>query len=112
MIFDVKLSKQADSDLRNIYEYIAFELQSPENADGQINRIEKMIFSLEEMPERFRKYEHEPWHSRGTRIVSVDNYLVIYIPDLETQQVTIIRVLYGRKNIDEELNLHINEITE
>lgn len=103
MIFTVKLSKQADNDLRNIYEYIAFDLQSPENAGGQLNRIEKMILSLEKMPERYQRYEKEPWYNRGVRIVPVDNYLIVYIPDLITQQVTIIRILYGRRNIVKEL---------
>lgn len=112
MIFDVKLSKQADSDLRNIYEYIAFDLQSPENADGQLNRLEKMILSLEEMPERIRRYEKEPWRSQGLRIVPVDNYLVVYIPEIEIQRVTVIRVLYGRRNVDEELRLHTMITTE
>ena len=32
MNYEVELSEQADSDLRGIFEYIAFELQSPENA--------------------------------------------------------------------------------
>ena len=32
MIYEVEVSKQADSDLRGIFEYIAFELRSPENA--------------------------------------------------------------------------------
>ncbi|MCU6747560.1 MULTISPECIES: type II toxin-antitoxin system RelE/ParE family toxin [Lachnospiraceae] len=112
MIFDVKLSKQADSDLRNIYEYIAFELQAPENADGQLNQLEKMILSLEEMPERFRRYEKEPWRSQGLRIVPVDNYLVVYIPEIDIQRVTVIRVLYGRRNVDEELRLHTTITTE
>ena len=31
MIYEVEVSEQADSDLRGIFEYIAFELQSPEN---------------------------------------------------------------------------------
>ena len=31
MIYEVELSEQADSDLREIFEYIAFELHSPEN---------------------------------------------------------------------------------
>lgn len=34
MIFDIQISEQADKDLRGIYEYIAFELLSPENALG------------------------------------------------------------------------------
>ena len=34
MTFDVSISEQAESDLRGIYEYIAFILLSPENASG------------------------------------------------------------------------------
>ena len=40
MIYEVEVSEQADSDLRGIFEYIAFELQSPENASGQLERLE------------------------------------------------------------------------
>lgn len=106
MTFVVKVSEQADSDLREIYEYIAVELQSPENADKQMNRIESRILSLEEMPERFKRYEKEPWHSRGLRIVPVDHYIVAYIPDAVTKTVTIIRVMYGRRDIEQQLNSH------
>ena len=40
MIYTVEITDQADNDIRNIYEYIAYELQSPENASGQLDRIE------------------------------------------------------------------------
>ena len=33
-IYDIVLSDQAEIDLRGILEYIAFELQAPENASG------------------------------------------------------------------------------
>ena len=81
MNYEVKLSEQADSDLRGIFEYIAFELQSPENASGQLDRLEEQILSLDIMPERYRKYENEPWKSRGLRVLPVDNYVIFYIPD-------------------------------
>ena len=81
MIYEVEVSEQADSDLRGIFEYIAFELQSPENASGQLDRLEKQILGLDTMPERYRKYEKEPWKSRGLRVLPVDNYVVLYIPD-------------------------------
>ena len=63
MIYEVEVSEQADRDLREIFEYIAFELQSPENAIGQLNRLEEQILSLDAMPKRYRKYEKEPWKS-------------------------------------------------
>lgn len=81
MNYEVELSEQADSDLRGIFEYIAFELQSPENASGQLDRLEEQILNLDIMPERYRKYENEPWKSRGLRVLPVDNYVIFYIPD-------------------------------
>ena len=68
MIYEVEVSEQADRDLREIFEYIAFELQSPENAIGQLNRLEEQILSFDAMPKRYRKYEKEPWKSRGFRV--------------------------------------------
>ncbi len=70
MIYEVEVSEQADSDLRGIFEYIAFELQSPENASGQLDRLEEQILSLDTMPERYRKYEKEPWKSRGLSCIT------------------------------------------
>ena len=81
MIYELEVSEQADSDLRGIFEYIAFELQSPENASGQLDRLEEQILSLDTMPERYRKYKKEPWKSRGLRVLPLDNYVVLYIPD-------------------------------
>ena len=78
MIYEVITTEQADYDLRGIYEYIAFELLSPENAAGQLDRLEEHIVGLEKFPEKFRSYEKEPWYSRGLRVMPVDNQLRNY----------------------------------
>jgi toxin ParE1/3/4 len=106
MSYSVEISEQADADLRGIFEYIAFELQSIQNAAGQLARLEKNILSLDRMPERFRRYGKEPWHSRGLHIMPVDHYCVFYIPDTEKSIVSIIRVMYGGRDIDAELAKH------
>lgn len=36
MIYEVITTDQADADLRSIYEYIALELLSPDNAAGML----------------------------------------------------------------------------
>lgn len=41
MKYDVTFTEQAENDLRGIFEYIAFDLLSPENAAGQLDRIEE-----------------------------------------------------------------------
>ena len=37
MKYDVTFTEQAENDLRGIFEYIAFDLLSPENAAGQLD---------------------------------------------------------------------------
>ncbi len=103
MSYEIRMTPQAQDDLRGIFEYIAFTLQSPQNAAGQLDRLEESIDSLEQMPERFRVYDKEPWRSRNLRIMPVDHYLVFYIPNREEETVTIIRVIYGGRDIDRQL---------
>ena len=109
MIYEVEVSEQAGRDLREIFENIAFELQSPENAIGQLDRLEEQILSLDTMPERYRKYEKEPWKSRGLRVLPVDNYVVLYIPDNDKKVVTILRVMYAGRDIDNQLNFYTKQ---
>lgn len=106
MIYEVITTDQADADLRGIYEHIAFELLSPDNAAGQLGRLEQHIIGLEKYPEKFRLYEKEPWHSRGLRVMPVDNYLVFYIPDKDAEIVTVIRVMYAGRDVVSQLNDH------
>ena len=42
MKYKIVLTEQADTDLRGIYEYIAFTLLEPGTAAGQLDRIEKV----------------------------------------------------------------------
>lgn len=56
MIYDVMLTDQAESDLRGIHEYIAFELLEPDYAQGQIDRLEKHILDLANFPKKYREY--------------------------------------------------------
>lgn len=104
MAYSVKITNQASDDLKAIYEYIAYKLKSFENAESQLSRLEDNILKLKEMPYRFKAYEKESWKTRGLRIMPVDNYLVFYIPSDDTQSVTVIRVMYGGRDTDKQLD--------
>lgn len=88
-------------------QYERKDMLTPENVSGQLDRLEACIMDLDHMPKRYRQYELEPWKSRGLRVALVDNYLVLYIPDDDTQVVTIIRVMYGGRDVDTQLNRFI-----
>ena len=104
MSYEVTLTPEAKHDLREIYRYIAVDLQSEQNANGQLDRLEENILKLDEMPERFRVYDREPWSSRNLRVMPVDNYLVFYIPDHEEQVVHIMRVMYRGRDVSRQLH--------
>lgn len=104
MRYSVEIADQAEADLRGIYEYIANELRSVQNAAAQISRLEQGIYSLDQMPERFRRYEKEPWSNQGWRIMPVDRYCVFYIADHDRRIVKITRVLYGGRDMSSVLS--------
>lgn len=103
MIYRVILTPQAQADLREIFKYIAADLQSVQTASGQLDRLEKAIVSLDQAPERFRIYDTPKWCERNLRIMPVDNYLVFYIPNHSDGTVTVLRILYGGRDIGRQL---------
>ena len=70
-----------------------------------MNRLWTAIHSLNELPERYRRYEKEPWYSRGIRIFPIDNYVALYIPYTEEQIVRIVMIMYSGRDISEQLNM-------
>ena len=93
----------ARQDLREIYEYIAFTLLAPETARALTDKIMSEIRSLEKLSERNPLYRDEPWHSLSIRSMKVKNYLVFYTLQKECETVTVVRILYGGRDISRQL---------
>lgn len=93
-------SPEAKDDLREIYSYIAYDLQAPETAKGQVNRIRKEIRSLDFMPSRYTVVDWEPWKSMGMHRVPVDNFVVYYTVNDGSRTVTVIRIFYGGRDVE------------
>ena len=70
---------------------------SPENANAQLSRLEDRINKLDNLPKRFPKYKNE------IRFMPVDNYLVFYTVEDVSKNVSILRVMYGKRNIENTL---------
>ena len=99
--YPVKITEKALGDMDGIYEYIAVNLQSPEKAKGQYNRIADRILELGFFPEKFRLVDFEPERSQGLRRMLVDNYSVFYV--FNEELVTVTRVLYSASDIEKRL---------
>ena len=99
--YKVQITDKALADMEEIYNYIAIQLQAPENAIGQYNRIAKAIEELNIFPKKARLMESEKEWAIGLRQLVVDNYSVFYV--IENESVIVMRVLYSASDIGERL---------
>ena len=99
MIYKIDYSENSLEDLKNIYEYIAFELFSPITASNQVSRITQAISLLKRTPFMYKSYEEEPWKSKGLHNYTVDNYSIFYLPNKKSKSVIIVRVVYGGRDL-------------
>ena len=99
--YKVEITKEALQDMEDIYNYIALELLSPENAMGQYNRIADEILTLDTFPQRYRIMDSEPEKQMELRRMLVDNYSVFYT--IRADKVIVTDVLYAASDIEVRL---------
>lgn len=99
--YTVQVTDRALADMEEIYTYIAEQLQAPENAMGQYNRIAEAIQKLNMFPERVRIMESEPENKMGLRQLPVNNFSVFYV--IKEDRVIVTRVLYSASDISRRL---------
>lgn len=102
--YTVKITQQAQEQIREIVSYIRFTLQAPETAMKMLDTLQEEIASLDQFPNRVPLTEEEPWHSQGIHKFPVKNYLVYFWVDEKTKKVQIIGAVYGRKDQRHQLS--------
>ena len=102
--YTVKITSQAQAQLREIVSYIRFTLQSPGTALKMLDTLEEEIASLDQFPNRVPLTEEEPWHSQGIHKLSVKNYLVYFWINEDAKTVQVIGVIFGRRDQRYELS--------
>lgn len=95
--YQLDITKRAEKDLRSISEYIAIELMEPITARNTIAQISEAIFELEQLPFRHGLVRDERMAGNGIRRMIVDSYLVFYVVSDRAETVTILRILYGKR---------------
>ena len=99
--YKVEITKEALQDMEDIYNYIALDLLSPENAMGQYNRIADEILALDVFPQRYRIMDKKKKKNMELRRMIVDNYSVFYT--IRADKVIVIDVLYTASDIEARL---------
>lgn len=101
--YQYRLSQKAADDLDGIVSYIASELSNPQAAADFLSRLEKMIDEIRSFPESGAPVNNEFLSNTKLRKKTVGSYLLYYLSVPETETVYIVRIVYGKRNMDEIL---------
>jgi toxin ParE1/3/4 len=91
-----RIAPEAESDLEQIWDYIARESGSIEIADRLIDSLTQRFYLLSIHPYLGRRRDEEL--RPGIRSFPVGDYLVLY--RVEGSDVLVLRVLHGRRDIE------------
>ena len=99
--YQYHFTKKAEADLDEILSYISIELSNPEAAASFLKDLLAVIASICSVPKIGSIVENEFLPNREIRKSRVGNYVLYYLPDAVEMTIYILRILYGRRNLDE-----------
>jgi toxin ParE1/3/4 len=97
-MYKIEFTDKAEEDLYSSLRYIADVLKAPTAAKKLLEEIEHKVKILESSPLCCAIVSDEYLRIKEIRSLLVKNYLVFYIVKEEENIVSIIRVLYGRRD--------------
>ena len=96
--YNVVITKPAQRDLLDIFDYIAFDLREPETASKLLSKVRLKVKSLEVFPERNNIISEPKYAERNVKWCPIENYVIFYqVSEVQTT-VNILRVLYNKRN--------------
>ena len=108
--YEVKVTGHAEAAIREIAQYIAFELLAPEAAVNLLVVLRQEIEKLAYMPDRVHLTPEEPWHSEGIHRLAVKNFYVYFWIDEDRKKVQVTDVIFMKRDQQRQLmNMPMDE---
>lgn len=98
-----RLTEKADADLDDIVRYIAVDLANPKAASDFVDKLQSAIEETRSFPESGSLVVNEYLPDTEVRKKLVGNYILYYLPDFAEKMIFVLRIVYGRRNMDEIL---------
>ena len=99
--YQYNFTKKAETDLDEILSYISIELSNPDAAASFLKDLQAVLASICSVPKIGRIVDNEFLPNREIRKSLVGNYVLCYFPDINENSIYVLRILYGRRNLDE-----------
>lgn len=101
--FGYLLTKRAESDLIEIVSYIAVVLANPQAASDFVDKLQDTIEEARAFPESGSLVDNEFLQIENMRKKLVGNCIKYYLLDVGENIIYILRIVYGKRNLDEIL---------
>ena len=96
-----KFTQKAETDLDDILRYIGEELSNPSAAATFARKLFEAIDNVRNFPLSAMLLDNEFLSDKNVRRVVVDNYVMYYTVRQSEQTVYIVRIVYGKRNLEE-----------
>ncbi|MCD8321902.1 MAG: type II toxin-antitoxin system RelE/ParE family toxin [Oscillospiraceae bacterium] len=94
---------RARDDLDDIVRYISIELSNPAAAASFVGALQEAIHEACLFPTSGSRVENEFLPSINIRKKVIHNYIMYYSPNTTEEVIQILRIIYGRRDMDEIL---------
>lgn len=99
-MYELIFLPKAKTDLEEIIIYIRNELSNPQASIRLVEKIYKATERLTEFPYAYPLYYPIKSLKYEYRKLVVENYVILYFVDEKSHSVTIARVVYGKRNVN------------
>ena len=97
MSYKLHITKKAESDLNAAADTIEFILLNPQAADSLLDKVERELSSLTEMPQIHRLADDSFLKPHGIWFILINNCVAFFLINEEEKTVRILRFLYGKR---------------
>ena len=101
--FVYKLTDKAEADLDGIVSYISVQLANRQAAADFLDKLQAAINEASAFQESGAPVDNEFLPYKTIRRKTVGSYIMYYFPDMKAETIYILRIIYGRRNLDEIL---------
>ena len=97
------ITDKAKNDLDEIVRYIAIELAAPSAASSFLDQFLEAVQLICSFPESCSFIDNDFVPANTIRHKVIGNYVLYYLPNHQQRTCTVIRILYGKRNLKEIL---------
>ncbi len=101
--FKFQFVQKATEDLDGIVFYLNHQLGNSKAARRFLADLNTVIQEACAFPESGSPLDNELFPNKTVRKKLIGSYILYYLPDVDAQIIYILRIIYGRRNLDEIL---------